>query len=555
MATPASLSKPFAVFDIEALSWDRYRVAQFITSEGDEVRCNTPAQLNAEVKRFQGRVFAHYGGRYDFFFLEEPTTAALSGSGILRAQLGKASLYDSWFLFQMSLKKVGEAVGHAKWEGKSDNIEALTDDETAAHCLNDCHVLRIGLERHREWCATRGHEKPRWPATAGGTAMYCFEAYEADGVEHLRRESMPVETWFAHYAAVTGGRVEMWALGEVRGPVYTYDINSSYPRSWCDAPLPLGPWRHVTAEAAPGFKAVYRATVRQGREALPVVAPGHVWRYDGEAWLTDEELATVRMYGGAVEIHEGWVSQTHERWFGRDFATQLYEAKQKGDPWAKVSVNSGHGKYGQSIIQASHVKRGRAWEVDYELNMPAWYQRPLVSAFVLSRARLRLHDTLMQLVRAGWEVYYVDTDCVHTNCPPDQFPGAQSAALGDWKLEVIAERAVYVAPKVYGLLLHPTSPDVLKGKAKAGDLKLAAKGLPKAKVTWQHLVKARREPQHFVDASGLVSFKGQKGVWGARAASRTRTLRAQTGGKSIVEISQKKSRLTYPETRLYADTD
>lgn len=547
MASQGALNKPFAVFDIEALDWSRFRVAQFLTSDGDAVRCDTPERLAHEVMRFQGRVFAHYGGRYDFFFLPEPSSIALSGSGILRAQLGKAQMYDSWFLFQMKLAQLGKAVGVEKYEGKSDHIADLSDDETADHCLNDCRVLVAGLQSHREWCANLGHEKPRWPATAGGTAVYCLETYEADGVAHMQREPFPVETWFQHYAAATGGRVELWTLGQVRGPVYAYDINSSYPQSWCDAPLPLGPWRHVTAEV-PNRKAVYRATVRQSRDALPVVAPGHVWRYDGEVWLTDEELTVLRTWGGRAEIHEGWVCTTEPVWFGRDFASSLYAAKSKGDPWAKVGVNSGHGKFGQSIVQTAHVKRGRVWEVDYELGMPAWYQRPLVSAFVLSRARLRLHATLQALRAAGWEHYYVDTDCVHTNCPPDQFPGALSGALGEWKLETVAARAAYVAPKVYGLELADDSPDVLKGKAKAGALKLAAKGLPRAQVTWRHLVAARYEPQHFTDASGLVSFRGQKGTWGARAASRSRTLRAQTGGKHAVEISKTKSRLTYPET-------
>lgn len=542
-----ALEAPFAVFDIEAAeqledgtwaqSWDDFRVAQFVTSSGDEVRCDTAAKLSAEVARFPGRVFAHYGGRYDFFFLEEPSALTLSGSGILRAQLGKASLYDSWFLFQMPLAKLGKSVGKLKWEGKSNDIASLTTDETAAHCLNDCHVLMAGLKSHREWCANRGHEEPRWPATAGGTAVYCLEAYETEGVEHLAKERLSVEDWLAQYEAVTGGRVELWRLGKVRGPVYSYDINSSYPKSWSDAPLPLGPWRHV-ADEVEGV-AVYRARVQQSRAHFPIVAPGHVWRYDGEVWLTSEEVAAVRAHGGRVIVLEGWACMTEPRWFARDFAAQLYAAKQHGDPWAKVSVNSAHGKFGQSIIQTAHVKRAGAWVADFELGFPSWHQRPLISAFVLSRARLRLHATLEALRAAGWRAFYVDTDCVHTDCPPDAFPGQLGEQLGEWKHEATATEAVYVAPKVYALRLAN------------GEVKLAAKGLPKSEVTFEALCAAARgSPVPFRSDSGLVSFRSQKGAWGPRQQHSTRVLRAQTGGK-------KRGYSTKGETGqlFYADAD
>ncbi len=523
-----SLTAPFAVLDIEAAklvggewqsSWDTFRVAQFVTSAGVEVKCETPAQLTREVESFQGRVFAHYGGRYDFFFLDEPKTLTLSGSGILRAQLGRATLYDSWFLFQMSLLKLGKAVGgKQKHEGKSDAIQHLSDAETAEHCLNDCHVLMQGLNSHREWCSNRGHESPRWPATAGGTAVYCLEAYEPDGVDFLAKEHFDLETWMQQYAAVTGGRVELWRIGRVKGPVHSYDINSSYPQSWCDAPLPLGPWVKVTHET--GVAAVYRATVKQSRRFLPVVAPGHVWRYDGEVWLTSEEVARVRECGGTVDVHEGWSCLADSQWFARDFAAQLFKAKQHGDPWAKVGVNSAHGKFGQSIIQTTHVKRGGAWEVDFELGFPSWHQRPLISAFVLARARIRLHVALTALREAGWSAYYVDTDCVHTDCPPELFPGKLGDALGEWKHEGEALEAVYVAPKVYGL------------RMKDGELKMASKGLPRKQVTWKAMrAAAGGEVVRFNSDDGLVSFRSQKGTWGPRQQHSQRALRAQTGGK------------------------
>lgn len=517
-----ALDAPFAVFDIEALSWNQYLVGWFVTSEGEAVRCDTAEHLSAVVSTFKGRVFSHYGGRYDLFFLDEPEALTLSGSGILRAQLGTAQCLDSWFLFSMSLAKLGKAVGTLKWEGKSDAIETLTLDEAAAHCRQDCEVLMVALKKHREWCRTRPHEDPRWPATAGGTAVYCLEAYEPEGVAKLRAEKVELGAWFSQYSAVTGGRVELWQQGKIRrGLVYSYDIRSSYPRSWLDGPLPLGPWRHVTEEVKGA--AVYFCRVRQSRTTLPVVAPGHQWRYDGEAWLTHEEVEEVRLHGGHVEVVEGWASQSEPAWFGNTFAREMYVAKAAGDPWAKVSINSAHGKFGQYLLQSSWARRQGEWECDYELGFPAWYQRPLISAYVLSRARLRLHRMLHTLKLAGWRIYYVDTDCVHTDCPPDQFPGQLGTELGEWAHEFTAERAVYAAPKTYMLVNA------------AGETKLAAKGLPREQVTFDHLVDAARgNPVTFSVHKGLVGFRRLAGKWEARRSKGTRRLTSQTGGKKHV---------------------
>lgn len=510
----------FGVFDIEALNWNQFRVGCFMDSAGNAQLYDSPEALSARIETFKGRVFAHYGGRYDFFFLRQPRAITMSGSGILRAQLGTASLYDSWYLFQMSLAKLGKSVGELKLEGKSDRIHELTDAEVREHVTQDCNVLRVALLKHRLWCAERPHDEKRWPATAGGTAVYCLEAYEREGVAHLRAEKVDLAAWFDQYGAVTGGRVELWQVGKVKGPIHSYDIRSSYPTSWLDGPLPLGPWVRVNEEKR-DKAGVYLCSVRQSRSTFPVVAPEHQWRYDGDAWLTHEEIAEVRLHGGRVKVERGWVSATDPVWFGNDFARAMYVAKQAGDPWAKVSINSAHGKFGQGILQTAHVLREGKWEADYELGFPSWHQRPLVSAYVLSRARIRLHRMLHALKAQGHRVLYVDTDCVHTTCPPEAFPGEQGAELGQWAHEYTADRAVYVAPKVYWLDAEGQSP------------KYAAKGLPKSQVTYDVLAAAARgDTVRLSSDAGLLGFRRLGGQWSAQRSNSTRRLQPQTGGKT-----------------------
>jgi hypothetical protein len=514
--------QPFAVFDVEALSWDRFRLAVLRTwPEGDCETFHSPEALAGAVGKLNRRVVAHYGGRYDFFFLPPLQSVILSGSGILRAQLGQARLYDSWMMFQMSLAKIGKAVGVQKFENKSDRIEELSDAETAEHCAQDCLVLQTALEQHQKWTGGFPHPSPRWPATAGATAVYVQEALEPDVVGYLARQTPDIGEWFDQSCSVTGGRVEIHAIG-VRAPVHTYDINSSYPRSWLEGPVPLGPFRAVEREDATR-QGVYLAEVEQHPDSLPLVAPDYRWSYAGQCWLTSEELRAVREARGTARVLRGWVSE-RSGWVAREFVEQLYAQKQAGSPWAKVAINSLHGKFSQGVLQGTYYRqRDGSYLRDRELVFPSWHQRPVIAAFVLARARLRLWRTMQALLDAGWEVYYCDTDCVHTNCPPQHFPGALGDGCGEWKHECGPAEAVYVAPKVYGLSYWEGAKHIQK---------VVSKGLPKKEVTFSTLLRAASGERVSVSQrAGLVAFLSQTKGWGPTAAELQRTLCIQTGGK------------------------
>lgn len=531
---PSRLAQPFAAWDIEAEDWNRFKCAALVTGEGDVDRFYTQEGLQKGLAKYNRRCYAHFGGKYDFFFLPPLNQIVLSGAGILKAKHGEASLYDSFMLFQMSLAKIGKAVGVEKYENKSNRVEELSLEETMEHCVQDCRVLAAALAQHQAWCGKFPHPQPRWPATAGATAVYVAEALESDAVAHLARERLHLDAWHEQACAVSGGRVEIFAIGEREG-VYTYDINSSYPKSWIEAPLPLGPWVRVEheEEARPG---VYLCNVYQSgkKGRLPVVAPEHRWGYVGGAWVTSEELRALRDAGGEARVILGYVSET-VGWFGKRFVDELYAEKLAGSPWAKVAINSLHGKFSQGILQGSYYRqKDGSYVQDRELSFPSWHQRPLVAAFVLARARLRLWQTMDALQRAGWEVFYCDTDCVHTNCPPEKFPGTLGDACGEWKLEAGPARAVYVAPKVYAL-------------EQAGrKTKVVCKGFPAKTVTIDTLLRAAKgEAICVTDRAGLQGFKTQAG-WGAHVSQLSRTLTIQTGGKKHERSS---GYLLYPDER------
>jgi hypothetical protein len=70
-----------------------------------------------------------------------------------------------------------------------------------------------------------------------------------------------------------------------------------------------------------------------------------------------------------------------------------------------------------------------------------------IAMAVTSYARIRLYE-FKEIVGAD-NLLYSDTDSVFTSKPlPDNFIGKE---LGQMKLEYIAERAIYIAPKVYAI--------------------------------------------------------------------------------------------------------
>lgn len=519
-------TRPFAVFDIESESWDQFTLATAVTSSGHVERLETREDLQAFAESWEGRLAAHSGGTFDFLFLKGKDNVLLTGSRILSATVGKARLLDTFPMMPMSLKKIGKAVGLEKLEVDRQKLHELTREEVFAYCERDSRVLERALHQHRDFCLSIPHREPSWPSTAGATAVYCAEAFEPEGVRHMGRYPLDPDTWVDHAGAVQGGRCELWHLGNVPGPVYAYDVKSSYPARYLEAPLPVGPWRPVSHEVS-GVPAVWRVRFKQPHNRLPVLSADGVFCHEGEGWATSEELTAARAELGArVEVLYGWVT-ARVLPFGQVFVRRLYALKEAGSPFAKVCLNALHGKFGQRLLSATYRRNGPEEYVrDEELSLPRWYQRPLVEAHILARARVALWRAMDRLHRKGYRVLYTDTDSIHTDCPPEEFPGATGAVLGgelgQWELKGCAREALYLAPKTYAL------------RWEDGSVFIASKGLPQKSesipwgVSWEVLDKAWRQPVEVSATWGLHAFASSKDT-GARARAFSRTLRAHPG--------------------------
>ncbi len=103
------------------------------------------------------------------------------------------------------------------------------------------------------------------------------------------------------------------------------------------------------------------------------------------------------------------------------------------------------------------------------------YVIPHIAAWVTSRSRAKLWRIMHSILRAGFKIFYCDTDSVLTDAPIQS-----STKLGDLKLECQVKRAWFVAPKLYFL---EKLDNVATVKAKGFSGGFGAKGLTEAEFT------------------------------------------------------------------------
>jgi len=520
-----------ATLDIEAEHWTRFKTACLVTEYGEVSHFSSAAALDDAVRGL-GRgahVYAHRGGGFDFLFLMPLQSVVLSGGDVLRAQSGETWLHDSYALLPTSLQKIGEAVGLQKLPNRSDRMHELSLAEAEEHCQRDCEVLLRGVLSHRDWVVQVPHPRPGVPRTAGATALRCLEAYEPEVVQHLAKHPIGALDWRAHGQAVQGNRLESFCLGH-RSPVYEYDRNGSYNAAWGEGPLPIGPFRRVQREVPGRYGFYFCEEIRQSRSTLPVVAPDGVWQYDGQdQWLTQEELDLLRLSGGDARVVHGWISE-HTAHFGWRTVQALYPLKSAGRPWAKAVLSALHGKFCEGLEWETfyHDPGCGGWacyRADRELRLPTWHHRPLIAAAILARGRLALWRVAQELLDRDRRIYLLNTDSIHTDCPPQDFPAPLGVGVGQWRLEHGPVEALYLQPGLYGLRTPEGEP--VKS--------VAVGGAPPGGVPWEVLERAAQgEPITLRWEAGLESFKGNSQAFRLAVAKHARSVHLHPGHKRVL---------------------
>ena len=572
-------------WDIETTEWDQILCVAAVSDEGDEITFAGPdalERMGREMVERGGTWVAHYGGGFDVPLLlncaDPPVKRiVLSGSNILCAEVnGRTKLRDTFPLTLASLAKIGQWVGvekDASMAAQRADLGALSPAIVMDYCLGDCRTLLAGVQAIHKFMDDLGATRA-W--TAGSAAIQILKALEPGTWNLLRRHAIEGEWLRVAINAIRGGRVECFARGR-KPRVWSYDFKSSYPARYAAEPLGVGLRKAKEADWLKDTPAgLFRASwYSSDRTRIPPVLDQMTACGAGycEAWVCGEELQDLREAAEihSLEVHEGWAPETIAA-VGQDFAARMFAEKEAGSPWAKVMVNSLHGKFSEDPLKECWTEREpRAdqcvgpspelrtsgarsfwrwfeWSLDKRGRAPA-HAQPIAAGQILGRARAALSRVLRAVQAAGWEVYYCDTDSVHTNCPPEHFPIPLGDSLGELAIESGEEacEAIYLGPKAY--VLHRDG-EIVKSALKGAPFRSMAdattestpegtlyrqarNGEPGQDLRLQLFAEAADRGHILVQKEGITSFVSGLKPSGWKRSEMTRTIRPSGSGKTF----------------------
>lgn len=341
---------------------------------------------------------------------------------------------NSYMLFPTGLKDILESCGFKKIG--LDNLEernrADTEDALKAFRILDAKYLGL-------WGIA--------PLCAGflTAASVAFASAEID--------AGPVPEWIRDRDAYRGGRVEAFRVGPC-GESDLWDINSSYPFSFLDAP-PKDTLYFLHVEVDTDGASPFFHLDEPSRKLLFPIG-----KFRTAVWGSS--------YDRYIAPHGGIKSVAIERRISADFRwirlvaqrlAKAYlvraQAKERGDSAlayaAKIGLNSVYGRLGmkpEREIASTVVKLPPDPDITYcDLpgnrflvfkKIPA---RPranyLFASYITCNARARLYDAICR--SSG--VHYVDTDSLYV-AKGQGAPQPQGKAMGRWKYEATEDFAV-----------------------------------------------------------------------------------------------------------------
>jgi hypothetical protein len=521
-------SGPFHFCDLEGRNWTRpLSAASLLDDGGEEYFAGEDSwKRQASVMRAVGGTWvAHFGGGYDFLLLFKdlgrPKRVIMSGSRLLGAEFfGGLSVLDSWPGFLCSLADIGKFVGLPKLDHDREKLAHLSAPDLRAYNMRDNHILKRGFDLASEVSSDLGMTRKY---TAGSSAIEAIRCLEPDTWAALQANLVSVEDRLSLPASFApGGRTECLHRGYVSG-VNIHDVKSSYPSTYL--------WEE-------GMGAGLRRI--EGKRALDSRwnDPHAVLKVSYDRAPTHEIASVISEngYGAGANLF-AWTTEPERRLMGEDkavtirgcndgyrpevvlpeafshFAKKLFALKDEGVPFVKVWVNSAHGKFLERILKESFDWCPQnPYEPDFfpPKKLPiglyryltlktgknkAWcdpHIQPINAALVYGRARSRLVRFVRDIQRAGYTVYYIDTDSVFTNAPNeivcDIVGPDYGNQLGNLALEGGPYSGIILGRKSY--YLEADAGRHFSGK----QMKTAAKGLSLSKLKKSHFFRRKFWP-------------------------------------------------------------
>ena len=301
----------------------------------------------------------------------------------------------------------------------------------------------------------------------------------------------------------TGGAVDVYIPQNKDNEIlYLYDVNGLYPSTMLNNPMPIGkptPFlgniRYIDPQAFGFFYCLITSPdnlehpILQRRietsNGLRTIAGLGTW----EGWIFSKEMDNAMKYGYQFNIIKGYEFEKADIF--SDYVNKLYNLRlkySKGDAMnliAKLLLNSLYGKFGMkdetikyeildnnkhnvskyldkyntSILDIIYIEDHTILIInnnEFKSGKPNFIEDAFhgsdvniaIASAITSYAREYMANVFKN--NPNFKLYYSDTDSGVTDKPlPDNMIGNQ---LGQLKLEHTITKAVFLAPKVYGLI-------------------------------------------------------------------------------------------------------
>jgi len=424
---------------------------------------NCIEQSLSAIKRFNGKIYAHNGGKFDFLYYTDQAHSLHIGplQRIHSMRLGKATLIDSWPLLRAPLSALNKL---------EINLQKFLPQHRDAHkteiityLKNDCKIL---FDYLTQWETKYGkiHKSI-------GTAAR--ELCQEKNLWLKKRLTLAQDRRFRPW--FFSGRVENFYLHRSKPlhNVHYYDINSAYPFAMLSE-HPIAPDRvrvHTSQfnEIYQYHKRFYLIRLRAGsygqypfrhktNDHIEVTYPrdGQIREFQITSW---EFQAALAHFGDTTnDILEAWEFPVTVSF--RDYIEPLYaakiSAKTKNERLsAKLLLNSLFGKFGQNPASWKNyncVGRGLIGKGKYLYTLGSdthdiYGKNLLPSQIEIFTNNVVTAASISGLVRARMlklistetitsKILYVDTDCILSTSPLNL---PLSLRLGDFKHKIYDE--------------------------------------------------------------------------------------------------------------------
>lgn len=439
------------------------------------------SQLVDFIKEFDGYVFAHNGGKFDWHFVleylpqDDFTDILMIHGRMAEFKLGKATLRDSYNILTVPLSKLGKT--DFDYNKLMRDVRQLHMPEILDYLRDDCVFLWDYLKR---WFEEYPHA-----LTLAGTAMKIWRKMGG----YIPNTSIGYFKEMQKFYC--GGRCEHFITGHVSGQFELFDINSAYPAvMMLEHPVAIkneSPFIVTRNPRDSDYDHSFFTIDAYSEGALPIKDKNglkfphgrFIFHCTGVELKTALSLDTVQIF----KIIECKVPKNTMH-FG-EYVTRFYNEKLKcerdgdkvGREFAKLLMNSLYGKYGANPEVYTQTKLGRygirepdGYKFNGTLGNLALFERPLpeekyrfydiaVAASITGHVRAKMFET----IKKSKNVLYCDTDSILCGA----FSGTVSDKLGDWKKEGDVYHAYIAGKKMY----------LLEGDISGKKSKTATKGV------------------------------------------------------------------------------